>query len=171
MRDIPASEVARWLATMDDKLSPFEILSWQPNRAGKSVSWITEGAVTNQLSGKEAGTIVYDEWASVRDLWLSVLIPPVAVYKDERFPAATVEVHARKIDKRNPRNPNPAAGSHEQFVAIVGGREGKPTHLAMAKMQAEQIHKRLVAALQDEADRLAADKEAEEIALSSAGRF
>jgi hypothetical protein len=174
LTDIPASEIASWLASMDGSPSLMDTLVKQPiyrapGKSSMAFDWAEarRKAVTS-LQGEAATTIIIDEWDSP---YLSTPDLPVFTYRDDRWPAATVEVFARKLDKRDPRNPNPAAGSQEVFVVVASGRESAPSQLAMAKMRAEQTHLRLVAALSAEADRLAAEEEAEQIVLMGRARF
>src|SRR5690606_8725754 len=75
---------------------------------------------------------------------------PVATvsFRDKRFPEADVVVMEEVLTRHHARNPNPDAGVVKEYVMIVGGRRSHPERsLAVAKINAESLHKRLVSEL------------------------
>lgn len=75
----------------------------------------------------------------------------MATYADPKYPDATVTLRQERLSKRDPRNPNPAAPPGYSFFLYVNGRRSNRGFniLKLAKVQAEELHKRLVKGLRD----------------------
>lgn len=143
-------DISAWLEAsgrLNDKfLSPLIGL----NSGGLSKSIIFDVLKDRKtLRGADPGIIYVDTEMPFSDLFGSDL--PIiddtrlATFEDPEHPECTTFASLMKLDKRDPRNPNPQAGSVKRFfVSHKGGREqvrNKTTALA----RAEAIHKRLVA--------------------------
>lgn len=83
----------------------------------------------------------------------------IATFKNEEWPEATVTVTLEKLDKRDPRNPNPAAGSVRNFFVIHDGTKTRHRNLTTATAQGERLHKSLVAKAVKERDDAIAEAE------------
>lgn len=97
---------------------------------------------------------IIDEWG---DFWGrpslgKIPIPPrvVARYENKDVPDATIEiVEEKSITRRDPRNPNPAAGDIKVLILKRNGKRIGNTFgsVGAAKMKAKVLHDTLVAAV------------------------
>jgi hypothetical protein len=70
------------------------------------------------------------------------------VFSDDAFPDATVRVDKVWIDKRDPMNPNPAAGRQRGYMIFVGDRKSRViNNVAVALSRAQLLHHGLVEGL------------------------
>lgn len=124
-------------------------------RHGKTQAMQRE-AVTTTLAGNEASVITVDEvvrWTEWTKLLNEPVLGPEASFDDKRWPGCRIEVWCSKIDKRDPRNPNPKAGPVKRYE-VRGESLGLIetfTDLTKAKALAKATHERLVKEAQREA--------------------
>lgn len=69
----------------------------------------------------------------------------LSTFEDLDHPECTVYASLEKIDRRDPRNPNPNAGAVRRFFVTHEGRQEQVRNKTMAIARAEALHKRLVA--------------------------
>jgi len=81
---------------------------------------------------------------------------PEFSYKDERYPAANVDIYQIRGERHDPRNPNPKAGLRIFYTIKVGDRSvgGEYASLAIAKAIAKPMHDRLIKGLVDDQRKL-----------------
>jgi hypothetical protein len=80
-------------------------------------------------------------------------------FSDPDWPAADVTVTLEKLDKKDPRHPNPEAGTIRRFYVNASGRRSNQKNKTAALNHGKRTHERLVAALvKDRDDRIAAEK-------------
>lgn len=81
---------------------------------------------------------------------------PEFSYKDERYPAADVDICQVRGERHDPRNPNPKAGPRIFYTIKVGDRSvgGEYASLAIAKAIAKPMHDRLIKGLVDDQRKL-----------------
>lgn len=133
-----------------------------PSRSGKSVlmkemaKLFSEGGITNQLTGNELSTIISDELH--RGDVFAVKRKPIEVFDDPAWPLAKVEVFLEPLAPAQPRHPNPKGSPIDEFVIVAGGRRSRPERNKRAALiNAQEMHKRLVAGLELAAARDAAE--------------
>lgn len=95
--------------------------------------------------GKSITSIIFDELKG--PAWLSGSLSQVRQFKDPMFPDADTVVVCEKEDKRNPLNPNPAAGSRDVYAVYVGKNRVGRAHpsLKQAEAFAKAAHKSAIA--------------------------
>lgn len=112
---------------------------------------VSENAYFSALSGSAFGkSVIYDElaWRDNRSIW-KINFDQIAEYKTEGYESATVVVIVKTRDAKDPRNPNPAARNATKVYPVMCGERqlGEYNAPALAKLQAQTFHKRLVDAL------------------------
>ncbi|QNH71666.1 hypothetical protein V1VFAS_009 [Rhizobium phage V1VFA-S] len=75
-----------------------------------------------------------------------------ASFKDEGFPDADTFVVLEKLDRKDPRHPNPAAGDVRRWFVLHGHKKIQVKNLSQAKRQAEQLHLQSIAKTKKERD-------------------
>ncbi|NKL08382.1 hypothetical protein GFL39_26290 [Rhizobium leguminosarum bv. viciae] len=131
-----------------------------------------------KITGTTANTIVADEVSSftidklrkaisrVDHIWLDEadLVTPMPVeqtpyvlrddvrasFKDEEFPEADTFVVLEKLDRKDPRHPNPAAGDVRHWFVLQGHKKMQAKNLSQAKRRAEQLHLQTIARIKKE---------------------
>jgi len=103
-----------------------------------------------EILGHEATAIWIDEWS---DYQWPKLLAVEASFKNPKWPTADVTVEEEILRPTDPRHPNPKAGPIKEYVVIAGGRRARPQRSkTQAMINAENLHKRLVAALEKDID-------------------
>ncbi len=96
----------------------------------------------------------------------------IAKFEDRDHPECTVCASLVRMDKRDPRNPNPAAGTFREFYVTHKDKQERVKNKTMALMKAEILHKRLVAeklariAEEQRLIRVERDRQAEEVRIN-----
>ncbi|OWZ90407.1 hypothetical protein B9J07_27870 [Sinorhizobium sp. LM21] len=122
---------------------------------------------------KEVG----DKWIFLSDIKAS--------FEDEAFPNANAYLVLEKLDKRDPRHPNPAAGTQKQWFVLQGHKRIQVKNRTQGEAQARSMHLREITAIKkrrdqaeleaaiaiEEARQVAAANEAKLKALPSFGGF
>jgi hypothetical protein len=118
-----------------------------------------EPAVTSTRGTDEPGIIILDEYDFPFDGLRSLLKPKefprhepfifpgdlLAEFEDPEFPECTVYASIDRMDKRDPRNPNPAAGTVRRFYVTRDGYQELVRNKTTAIAKAKTMHERLVA--------------------------
>ncbi|QNG62604.1 hypothetical protein B1VFA_032 [Rhizobium phage B1VFA] len=108
-----------------------------------------------------------------------------ASFKDEEFPDADTFVVLEKLDRKDPRHPNPAAGDVRRWFILQGHKKIQVKNLSQGKRRAEQLHRQTIARIKsdrenaayqaflahEEAIRIAAENEAHLQAHPAFGGF
>jgi hypothetical protein len=108
-----------------------------------------------------------------------------ASFKDEEFPDADTFVVLEKLDRKDPRHPNPAAGDVRRWFILQGHKKIQVKNLSQGKRRAEQLHRQTIARIKsdrenaahqaflahEEAMRIAAENEAHLQAHPAFGGF
>lgn len=109
----------------------------------------------------------------------------IASFKDPNWPDCDTFVALEKLDKRDPRHPNPQAGTQRHWFVLHGEKRHQVKNRTTAELHAKRLHERLVAAKlaekkeQERQHQLAAERAVEEarrnhehlIALPTFGGF
>jgi len=159
---------------------------------------ITEIAKTERAAGARGLAVLLDEMDLVNDWWVNdwwvndlpagptpYLDDIRAEYRNSEHPEADTLVVLEKLDKKDPRHPNPAAGDSRHWFVKQGLKKVQVKNLTMGKRLAEKMHKQSIADIdkaradaalqarlaQKEAERLAAENEAQLKAHPGFGGF
>ncbi len=130
------------------------VIAMSGRRDGKSRMVEILKSRAPSLIGRSISLIAMDE------LFNPVLSMPRAApefsFKNERYPAANVDIYQIRGERHDPRNPNPKAGPRIFYIIKVGDRAvgGEYASLAIAKAIAKPMHDRLIKGLVDDQRKL-----------------
>lgn len=124
---------------------------------------------TERAAGVGGLAILLDEMDMVSDWWVNDLPSGPALYTDDvraefrdaEFPEADTFVVLEKLDKKDPRHPNPAAGDSKRWFVKQGVKKVQVKNLTLGKRLAEKMHRGSITAIQ-----MARELEAERIRLA-----
>lgn len=146
-----------WLAAL-----PSLPVFGSPVRSGKSMMLEEYARKLGKeiIRGKEISTVWLDDLVINADSlgdtfrWQTAPKKPVASFNDPAWPIAKVEVFCEPLEPGHPRHPNPKGSAIDEFVIWAGGRRSRPERNKRAALiNAQEMHKRLVAGLELDAQR------------------
>ncbi|MBY3231814.1 hypothetical protein [Rhizobium laguerreae] len=73
-----------------------------------------------------------------------------ASFKDEEFPDADTFLVLEKLDRKDPRHPNPAAGDIRRWFILQGHKKIQVKNLSQGTRRAEQLHRQTIARIKSE---------------------
>lgn len=129
------------------------VIAMSGRRDGKSRMVEVLKSRAPSLLGRSISLIAMDEFFNPV---LPISRAPEFSFKNERYPAANVDIYQIRGERHDPRNPNPKAGPRIFYIIKVGDRAvgGEYASLAIAKAIAKPMHDRLVKGLVDDQRKL-----------------
>ena len=127
---------------------PFLSILSSRSQTGKSM---TLKALKKRITGIDPGLVLIDEFGPplVEKFSAARTTHPLGdllgEFKDPDFPECTVYASIVRIGKRDPRNPNPAAGAVRRFYITRDGYQEPVKNKTTAITKARIVHERLVA--------------------------
>ncbi|QWY83098.1 hypothetical protein [Rhizobium phage RHph_X66] len=110
---------------------------------GSMQGWLDEADLFREIPTEKVGSA----WIPKDDIRAS--------FKDEAFPDADTFVVLERLDRKDPRHPNPAAGDTRHWFVLHGHKKIQVKNLSQAKRQAEHLHLQTIARIKKEREEAA----------------